>query len=269
MILDCFTFFNEIKLLLVRLHYLEDLVDYFIISEGNQTFTGQPKPYYLDQCWDAIPSRISKKIVRVRGDTNEMPPGTNPWNREIYQRSILGEAAHRVAASTNATLIISDLDEVPHRDLLVVLKRVGLSTVLKLKQVNLCYNPDTKTGDWASAYIAPLQMVDVDKVEHIRRDHSIRQVDNAGWHFGYFASPELILHKVQSFSHQEFNRPEWANIHNIRHAISNRIDLFGRFKDIKFEEYSRDLYPRDLKNLLDLYFPYDEYNLYQQDQRPG
>lgn len=269
MIIDCFTFFNEVKLLLVRLHYLEDLVDHFIISEGNSTFTGQPKPYYLDQYWDAIPSRLAKKIVRVRGDTSEMPQDTSPWNREIYQRSILGEAAHRVAGSANATLIISDLDEIPHRDLLVVLRRVGLSTVLKLRQLNFCYNPDTKTGEWASAYIAPLSMVDTYKVEQIRRDPNIRHVDQAGWHFGYFASPEQILYKIQSFSHTEFNRPEWANIHNIRQAIACRKDVFGRFKDRPFEAYSRDLYPRDLKNLLDLYFPYDEYNLYNQDQRPG
>jgi len=261
MILDCFTFFNEIKLLLVRLHYLEDVVDYFVISEGNKTFTGHPKPIFLDQWWEAIPSRIAKKIIRVQVDTSELPPTASPWHREIYQRSILGEAVHRVATIPNATVIISDLDEIPHRDVITTFKRIKVPTALKLKQVNLCYNPDTKSGDWSSAYVTPLNLIDSQRVEQFRRDHSMSQIEEAGWHFGYFSTPEGILQKIQSFSHTEFNRPEWANLDNIKQAIKNRVDLFDRFPGVVFEEYSREYYPPDLRNLLDLYFPRQDYGL--------
>ena len=42
-IIDCFTFYNEFEMLTYRLNVLNDLVDYFILVEANQTFTGCKK----------------------------------------------------------------------------------------------------------------------------------------------------------------------------------------------------------------------------------
>ena len=43
MIVDCFTFFNELDLLEIRLKYLYDSVDYFIIVEADKTHNGEDK----------------------------------------------------------------------------------------------------------------------------------------------------------------------------------------------------------------------------------
>ena len=40
---DCFLFFQEIELLKLRLNYLYDYVDFFIIVESAQTFSGNKK----------------------------------------------------------------------------------------------------------------------------------------------------------------------------------------------------------------------------------
>ncbi len=37
-IIDCFTFYNEIDLLIYRLNILNDIVDYFIIVESTHTY---------------------------------------------------------------------------------------------------------------------------------------------------------------------------------------------------------------------------------------
>ncbi len=42
MIYDCFTFFNELELLEVRLHELSGVVDKFVLVETTQTFTSRP-----------------------------------------------------------------------------------------------------------------------------------------------------------------------------------------------------------------------------------
>ena len=47
-IFDCFTYFNEEDILRLRLEELNDVVDYFVIVEASQTFTGIDKPFYLD-----------------------------------------------------------------------------------------------------------------------------------------------------------------------------------------------------------------------------
>ena len=42
-IYDCFTFFNELDLLEIRLKTMDKFVDYFVIVEANKTFSGAPK----------------------------------------------------------------------------------------------------------------------------------------------------------------------------------------------------------------------------------
>ena len=49
MILDCFTFFNELDLLEGRLEYLYNSVDYFILVESNLTHSGKAKPMIFIQ----------------------------------------------------------------------------------------------------------------------------------------------------------------------------------------------------------------------------
>jgi beta-1,4-mannosyl-glycoprotein beta-1,4-N-acetylglucosaminyltransferase len=41
---DCFTYYNEDKLLGVRLNTLYDYVDYFVISEAPRSHSGVPRP---------------------------------------------------------------------------------------------------------------------------------------------------------------------------------------------------------------------------------
>ena len=40
MIYDCFSFFNELDILEMRLNILYNYVDYFVITEANKTHTG-------------------------------------------------------------------------------------------------------------------------------------------------------------------------------------------------------------------------------------
>ena len=47
-VLDTFLFYNELDLLKVRLAYLGEHVDQFIITEANIDFAGKPKPFLLN-----------------------------------------------------------------------------------------------------------------------------------------------------------------------------------------------------------------------------
>ena len=271
MILDCFSFFNEIKMLLLRLEYHYDYVDRFIVVEANRTHVGNPKPYYLDQYWDAIPSRYLKKVLRVRTELPEDDGSTKKiWSREYGQRSVMIKAlADHVKPQPHDLVFISDLDEIFHRDLLATLSRTAVARPLKIEQLLLMYNPDTYQEPWTHAFVAPAGILTEENVNPIRLDKKLEVLPKGGWHFSYHMSPELILHKIKNFAHPEFNRPEYTNLEYIVSCIRDRKTLFKQFGDTPYQEYSRSLYPRDLKNLLDLYFPYDEYNLYHQDQRPG
>ena len=45
-VFDCFPFYDELDLLEIRLNILNDVVDYFVLSEATRTFTGKPKPLH-------------------------------------------------------------------------------------------------------------------------------------------------------------------------------------------------------------------------------
>ena len=45
-IFDCFIFFNELDLLDVRLHELNDVVDFHVLVEAKKTFVGKKKELF-------------------------------------------------------------------------------------------------------------------------------------------------------------------------------------------------------------------------------
>lgn len=48
-VFDSFRFYNELELLEVRLNVLNDVVDYFVLTESPVTISGNEKPlYYLE-----------------------------------------------------------------------------------------------------------------------------------------------------------------------------------------------------------------------------
>ena len=51
-VIDCFTFYNELKILDLRLAELKDVVDYFILVEATKTFSGKNKRLYFDEIKD-------------------------------------------------------------------------------------------------------------------------------------------------------------------------------------------------------------------------
>jgi len=49
-----------------------------------------------------------------------------------------------------------------------------------------------------------------------------------GWHFSYCAGPAEIREKIQAYSHQEYNRPEFTDLAQIEAARRRARDLFAR-----------------------------------------
>ena len=73
---------------------------------------------------------------------------------------------------------------------------------------------------------------------------SVRFVEKGGWHFSYLGGVNAIIKKIESFAHNEYNKPEFKNPEKIKQLITSGEDLFGRgFKyqflniDANFPEY--------------------------------
>ena len=59
-----------------------------------------------------------------------------------------------------------------------------------------------------------------------------------GWHFSFLKEPERISKKIKSYSHSEYNKPEFTDVNKIKERIRNRIDIFDR--DFKYKKVDLD-----------------------------
>jgi beta-1,4-mannosyl-glycoprotein beta-1,4-N-acetylglucosaminyltransferase len=53
----------------------------------------------------------------------------------------------------------------------------------------------------------------------------IQKISNGGWHFTWMAGVEKIIQKLESFAHQEFNKPEHKDPETIKKLIESGKDL--------------------------------------------
>ncbi len=74
---------------------------------------------------------------------------------------------------------------------------------------------------------------DFSSAEEVR--HSGRKViENGGWHFTSMGGSNRIVEKIQSFSHQEFNRPEFVNRERLNYAINQGKPIFDPGEKLQF-----------------------------------
>ena len=115
MVYDCFSFFNELDLLEIRLNTLDKVVDKFILVESTLTHTGNHKPLYYKVNKDRF-SQFSDRIIHIVVDDFPSFPEATPremaWIRENWQRNAIMRGIPK-DANDDDYLIISDLDEIP------------------------------------------------------------------------------------------------------------------------------------------------------------
>src|ERR1022692_1647432 len=84
MIYDCFTFFDELELLELRLHELGDVVDKFVWVEATKTHSNKSKPLHYQEnrvLFQAFHDQIIHVVV------DDMPDSNDSWVLENFQRN--------------------------------------------------------------------------------------------------------------------------------------------------------------------------------------
>lgn len=240
-IYDCFTFFNEVELLNFRLDYLCDTVDYFIITEGATTFSGKDKPQNFNL--DMIKNETAKSKIRyykVDFDENayintpvyqELQSETQCWQREEYQRDCLKWGLFD--AQEDDFILITDIDEIPNKELLRQLKTQHemLSGALVSLEMDHFYSSIyNRTQFWYHPKLLKFKRIN-NRFSVIRLSRADMIAKSAGWHFTSFGGKERLITKVNSFSHTSA-----AQEHNIEKIL----------KEIEKENYSKELYDTNL-----------------------
>jgi hypothetical protein len=222
-------FYNELNMLNTRLHELYDVVDYFVIVESTKTFTYNDKKLHFDEVKEKY-TRFMNKIIYVLVD--DMPTGKDNWGRETHQRNSIIRGLSRLQLKDDDYIMISDVDEIPDKNRIKELResKTSYQTPVRLFQHFYYYNINCKSDNLCTTATL-LRKKDLEKYSSIDSmvRSSIPVTSNTwGWHFSYFGDIEFIINKIKSFSHSEYDQPQFTNPEDIFRKIIECKDLFNR-----------------------------------------
>ena len=250
MVYDCFQFFNELDILKLRMHVLNDVVDKFVISEATVTFSGEKKPLYFQENREMFKEFEDKIIHKVVDDT---PMDTSAFMRDSHQKCAVARGLE--GAKDDDIVIFSDVDEIPNPEAVKkVLADFDGSKIYALAQRNFyCYlNMEEVSGNllsyagefegverkkWIGSKMLSYQLMKELNLQcgelrfPERKEIGIR-VEDGGWHFGYMGGhgekdiKKRVQEKVVSAAHQEYNSRHVLN--QVTDQIKDGKDIFGR-----------------------------------------
>lgn len=228
MIIDCFTFYNEIDLLEIRLNELDRVVAKFVLVEAERTHQNKPKKLYYDELKDSERfAKFKSKIIHI------VVPGDkfndDAWHNEKLQRSYIQHGLQEY--NDDAILIVSDLDEIPSCESVERALKLDLKDPVVFEHDLFYYKLNTKLYSNGSCKNHGAVMLlkrdflqDTEKVRNSCK-HSFYKIDNAGWHFSYAGDSNFIFNKLQNFAHTEFKNLTKEDVCN---RLLQQSDLFGR-----------------------------------------
>ncbi len=226
MIYDCFTFFDELDILELRLEELGEVVDRFVLVEATKTFSNRPK----DLCFEKNKSRFEKfrdRIIHVIvNDLPEQP--RDSWENEHFQRNAIVRGLK--ACTPDDILLISDVDEIPRAN--VVRSFTGEFALLELDFFYYRLNCRSSSFKWQIPAILRYSRLttpqEIRDTWYTPARWSVPMIPNAGWHFSYLGDISRIILNIESFSEQRFNTPRNKDRETLKTKIELGLDLFDR-----------------------------------------
>ena len=263
MIVDTFTFLNEKELVELRVKYLSDIVDYFLIVEADVTHTGKEKKWNFPEILNSNLKEFSNKIQyhQIKVDLQKAEKEKSPnykggtwgrsWKVESMQRNFIKEVYKKFSPSD--IIIISDLDEIPSKQKLSFIKSCDFKVVapVALEQASFHLNCNfLELERWVGSVVVTKELVDSHELQ-IFRDlrKRISRFTDAGWSFSSFGGVERVREKIESFCHEEYNKEKFKDEAHIKTCIETGTDIFGR--QVKKRKIDKNFFPEDLLKLME------------------
>ena len=253
-IYDCFMYFDEEVVVNVRLHTLNEFVDYFVIVESRFTHRGDPRELkfdhkkfqkFRDKIIYIIDEEAYPQTHEIRTEDSENDRSTklifNAAYRENGQRNLIAKGLKE--ANDEDLILISDVDEIP--------KLSGLNfksikeKIILFKQDMFYYKFNLQLPDliWTGTkackkknLISPqwLRNIKDRKYSFFRIDTffsktkftSIKIISDGGWHFSNIKTPKEIEFKLRSYlHHREFDENP-LSVDQIDKIIKNKLAIY-------------------------------------------
>ena len=253
-IYDCFMYFDEEVVVNVRLHTLNEFVDYFVIVESRFTHKGDPRELkfdhkkfqkFRDKIIYIIDEEIYPQTHEIKTEDSENDKSIklvfNAAYRENGQRNLITKGLKE--ANDEDLILISDVDEIP--------KLSGLNfksikeKIILFKQDMFYYKFNLQLPDliWTGTkackkknLISPqwLRNIKDRKYSFFRIDTffsktkftSIKIISDGGWHFSNIKTPKEIEFKLRSYlHHREFDENP-LSVEQIDKIIKSKLAIY-------------------------------------------
>lgn len=285
-IVDNFMFNNDAELLELRYHVLKDVVDYFVISEANHTFTGIPKSYNGNRLIKELGLDESKFIV-LEVDTSEhtLRPNTmDHYEAELIKNpnSLLNYTRLRKQKDAilsildrfpNDTIFMhGDVDEIPKPESVKYLAYVSSlheNNILKIPLVLLESSADKRVYDefnlpveWARSYLfctkkqlqskgfAALRTEYENPYAPITITQDGKIVQDLGWHFTWMGDVQRKKLKAQSCLHADAIHLVNNVTEETKKIMSVEVnEKFGELVKYHHKDYDLSQLPKEIFHL--------------------
>lgn len=212
MIIDCFMYNGEKRILKLRLMTLYEFVDKFIVFYGQETFKGELKPK-LDLNFIDIKYREKIEIVYVPST----PWLTDNWDREFFQKSYHGTSGELFESPDNI-IFFGDVDEIWNPgNLAEIIYRLNNVKILPLSLMNSNFFPNYICFQGPERRISGPYVAKSGKTFRILNKFELRQYCQStghnkpntcnkidGWHLSFLKDPSYpISTKVSHYGHDE------------------------------------------------------------------
>ena len=228
-IFDCFMYFDEEVVLDLRLNFLDQYVDYFVIVESIYTHKGEKRELKFNpKKFEKFKSKIIYKVYDENNEGIEEILNNDSEKIKSYKyimnalRRENGQRNHIQVGLDNADvddiILISDVDEIPNLNLIDFTKIN--EKIFMFRQDMFYYKFDLKLPNmvWTGTkgcrkknLLSPqwLRNVKDRKYSKFRFDilfsdkkyNSIKFIDEGGWHFTNLKTASEIEHKLKSYLH--------------------------------------------------------------------
>ena len=251
-VFDSFIFFNELELLELRLNILNDVVDYFVLTESPFTVSGNEKPLYYQENKDrfgkfndkiihnvteTIPNDFSEYLVKKSFHTDYTSTdesGTRyidlaiRFQRAVYNRECSAYGLVKSGASDDDIVMTSDADEIINPLILEDLNwfdsnlnYVALQRAFYFK-LNYLYQEE-----WKGTRSCTFKHLKTKTVDRLRTDwRQAYLIQEGGWHFSFLGDADNVRLKLASYEHTENNIE--SNTGNMEDRIERGVDPLGR-----------------------------------------
>ena len=228
-IFDCFMYFDEEVVLDLRLNFLDQYVDYFVIVESIYNHKGEKRKLKFNQ--NKFEKFKSKIIYKVYDENNEgiekiLDQDSEKIKSYKYIMNALrrenGQRNHILAGLDNADIddiiLISDVDEIPNlnlidftkiREKIFMFRQDMFYYKFNLKLPNMvwtgtkgCRKKNLLSPQWLrNVKDRKYSIFRFDILFSDKKYNSIKFIDKGGWHFTNLKTAKEIEHKLKSYLH--------------------------------------------------------------------